>query len=785
MTFQKLQRPQVEGLSKRAVEILRLLSDGMSDREIAERLVMTTNTIKWYNRQIYSILGVGSRTQAIARAHELQLLDEDPEPSPVFNIVRRAPKHNLPIEVTHFVGRIREIEDGKRLLDTTRLLTLVGSPGTGKTRLALQIAWEVIDTFHDGVYFVSLAPISDPALVANAIASAVGVNEARGRPFIETLKQALHESQMLLILDNFEHLLSAATQVSELLSAAPNLKVLATSREPLHLYGEQEYTVPPLKLPDERYLAPLTLIDCESTALFVQQARAVRSDFELTDENATDVAKICVRLEGLPLAIELAAARIKLLTPHRLLDRLGSRLDTLTGGAQDLPARQRTLRNTIEWSYNLLNEGEKMLLARLAVFRGGYSLDAIEIVCSESLPLDVFDGLASLVDKSLIQQKESSGGEPRFDMLETIHEYARERLEVSGEAETIGRRHAEYFLQLAEYAEPELRQAGFAYWMGCLGIEEDNLRLALEWSLDGGDVELGLRLVATLRDFWGMSGRFTQGQHWTQRALSEVSAAPPHLKVRILTAAGVVLYVTSQQVLQKQLFEEAIALARKIDDKLNLAWALIFLGATYIRFSVGDDEGLFVSEEGLSIFRELGHKSGMVQALNLIGELKRAKGDDESAQAAYEECLLLAGETGEVRREAMMFCNLGFLAMHRTDIKEAQQLFSNALTKSQQLGHDKRLTITAILLLAGTIAARGELERAVRLFGAADALFKPAGIGLSPGDQPEHERVLASVRDQLDEATFQMCWDEGRKLSLEHAVAYALEPSLSTGSASH
>ncbi len=774
MAFQKWQAPY-EGLSKRAVEILQLLGEGMSDREIAERLVVTINTVKWYNRQIYSILDVGSRTQAIARARELQLLTRNDGIAPSFRIIQHTPQHNLPVETTQFIGRKQEMEAIKHLLDTAHLLTLVGPPGTGKTRLALRTAWELVDAFQDGIYFVSLAPISDSRLVINAIASTVGVHETHGRSLIETLKKMFRTSQMMLILDNFEHLLPAATQVSELLSAAPNLKVLATSREPLHLYGEQEYAVPPLELPDPEHFNPLALIDCASTALFMQQARAVRSDFELTAENAADVARICIRLEGLPLAIELAAARIKLLTPQTLLARLMSRLDILTGGPQDMPARQQTLRNTIEWSFNLLTKGEKLLFARLGVFRDGCSLDAIEAVCEKALPMDVFDGLASLVDKSLIQQKEALEGEPRFVMLETIHEYAWERLKTSGEVQTMHRRHAEYFVQLAERAEPQLRQGGFAYWMERLGAEEDNLRVALEWSLEGGDVELGLRLVASLRDFWAMSGRFTEGQKWTQQALSESGSVPSPLQVRVLIAAGVVLYISSQRVLQKQLFEEAIELARRLEDKFNLAWALIFSGAACIRNTTEYNEGLSATEEGLTIFRALGHKSGMVQALNLIGELRRAQGDDEGAQAAYEECLLLASETGEIRREAMILCNLGFLAMHRDAINEAKQLFRKGLMKSKQLGHDKRLIVTAVLLLAGAIAASGELERAARLFGASDALFKPTGVGLSPSDQPEHERVLAGVRGRLNAATFQRCWNEGRALSLEQAVAYALE----------
>jgi predicted ATPase/DNA-binding CsgD family transcriptional regulator len=772
-------KPQAgyEGLSERAVEILGLLAEGLSDREIAERLVMTINTVKWYNRQIYSILGVGSRTQAIARARDLHLLESDARTEPPAGRATPAPaKYNLPAETTRFIGRSAEIDHIKRLLQTTRLLTLTGSPGTGKTRLALRVAAEVRAEFADGVYFVPLAPLHDAALVANALAAVLGIPENVSQPLNETLKHHLRHRHLLLVLDNFEHVLPGAGVVSELL-AATEVKILVTSREVLHLYGEQEYFVPPLVLPDPSSSASLSdLAQCEAVSLFVQQARAVKPEFELKETNALDIAQICVRLDGLPLAIELAASRTKLLNPQTLLARLVSPLDALTGGAHDLPARQQTLRNTIEWSYNLLGEGEKMLFARLAVFRGGRSLEAIETVCGRNLPMDVFDGLASLVDKSLVQQKETPTNEPRFVMLETLQEYAGERLEASGEAGALRQRHAVYFVELAERAQPELRQAGFSYWMARLETEYDNLHTVLEWSLGDGDLELGLRLLTALRDFLIMSGRFIQAEHWTQSALAQTSTLPPGLRVGALTTAGIVLYYSSQQrALQKQLLDEAVALAREVDDKLNLAWALIFLGVACVGQAAEYEEALSSAEEGLALFRTLGYKPGMAHALNIIGELTRIHGDDAHAQAVYEECLRLVRETGEVRREAMCLNNLGCVMMHRGAVQQAEQFFRSALIKRLEVGHDKRGMLTNILFLAGALAATGDPARAARLLGAAKALLEPLGVGLEPGDQPEHDRDLALVRAQLDPSTFDGYWNEGRTFSLEQTIAFALE----------
>jgi predicted ATPase len=675
------------------------------------------------------------------------------------------------------VGRKYELAIVQRLLADARLLTLVGGPGTGKTRLALQAGQEVAASFPQGVFFVSLAPLNDATLVLDAIAGAVGVTAAHDRPLLATLKHFLQASRMLLILDNCEHVLAGVAPVAELLAAVRGLKVLATSREPLHLYGEQEYTVPPLEMPDSRHVNLQTLTACESVTLFVQRARAVRPDFELTPENSLAVAKICVRLEGLPLAIELAAARIKLLPPQALLARLGNPLAALTGGAQNLPLRQQTLYNTIAWSYDLLRAAEQQLFARLAVFRDGHTLEAAEIVCRGGLAYDVLDGLASLVSKSLVQQRETVGGEVRFVMLETIHAYAGERLAQSHELEAMRHAHAAYFAALAEQAEQELRGAHALHWMMRLEQEDNNLRAALSWSLGSVDPAasaLGLRLAAAVRDFWIMSNRFVEAEEWLRQALALCRAAAPELRVRVLTAAGIVFFYAPGGAHENELLAEAIEEARRIGDEASLAWALTFQGAAAIGAGSGYGPGRAAAEEGLALFRRLGDQPGMAQALNVLGELARTHGDDADAAAAYTQCLSLVRVTGERRREAMILSNLGSLAMHRGEVRQAQQLFQQALEILLLLGHDRHLVITLIVMIAGTLSACGAAQEAARLLGAADALFAPMGVGLQRGDRGEYARSLARTEAQLDTETLHHFWQLGAALTLDEAVAQAL-----------
>jgi predicted ATPase/DNA-binding CsgD family transcriptional regulator len=760
-----------EGLNKRAVEILRLLAEGMTNREIAERLVLAISTVKWYNRQIYSILDVSSRTQAIARAHELRLLDEDDNTLPAFGRMHHSPKHNLPVEATRFIGRKHEMGAIKLLLGTARVLTLVGPPGTGKTRLALQLARDVVDDYREGVFFVSLASINDPALVTNAIANTVGVNEAHDQPLIETLKRFLCQSHMLLILDNFEHLLPAAAQVADLLAAVPYLKVLTTSREPLHLYGEQEYAVPPLELPDPASLDLQALADCESTALFVQQARAVRPDFELTAENAVDVARICVRLEGLPLAIELAAARIKLLTPHMLLERLSNMLSTLTGGAQNLPIRQQTLLNTIDWSYNLLNDDEQRLLTHLAVFQGGGSLEAFEAVCGHDLSIELFDGLTALVAKSLIRLSESVRGEPRFTMLETIHEYAYKKLDQSSESSVLFDKHAEWFVGLAEGAEAELRGQNQSFWLDMLTVEEANFRAVLNRCHNNLiKPEFGLRLAGSLQHFWKLKGSLQEGDRWLNEMLAHAQEADPRLRAKALCGAGDFAYHRGNFDRVAFFCNQALEISRQVGDKEIAAQAIHFL-AHVAQHAGNYVEGEALLSESLALSHEIGDLPRAAQALNCLGDACRFQGDYEKGRALMEEALTIYRELQHPRGISIALNNLGMMLQRLGEHDQATTYLHEALNLALQINNESTVS-HSIIGLAGLSIARGHPDQAAILVGIAEAIHRRTGTSLAPTDRIDQAAYLSAISEQLDTTTFNELKENGQAMSFEEAISY-------------
>jgi predicted ATPase/class 3 adenylate cyclase len=726
--------------------------------------------------------------------------------------------NSLPIQPTPLLGREREVAEIVDLLrrEDVRLLTLTGTGGTGKTRLALQSAAELIDEFEDGVFFVALTPVSDPHLVASTLAGALSVSESAGRALKEDLRDYLINKELLLVLDNFEQVVDAAPLVGELLSSCPGLKVLVTSRISLRIYGEHEYAVRPLELPDPGDLPPIeTLGQYEAIRLFTERAHAADAHFSLTEENAPAVAEICARLDGLPLAIELAAARIKLLSPQAICSRLSNPLKFLTGGARDLPERQRTLRGAIAWSHALLDEGEQALFARLSVFSGGCALEAVEAVCDAEgdLLVDVLEGLSSLVDKSMLRQEVRAEEEPRFVMLETIREYARERLEVSGIAEETGRMHAEYFLALAEQGESILREPEEATWLERLDVEHDNMRAALTWTLESEEAELGLRLAGTLWRFWWMRGHYGEGRTWLEEALAKDGSAPAarakaleavgwladdqgdidravaaaeeglrisarakipsRLKASFLRMLGSAAYVRGDHDQAALLYEESLALSREARDDRSVASSLLQLGN--VAGDRGDhEEAKEFYKEGLALSRKLDDKALLASALISVGAEYLLQGDHEQGAMLNEEAAGLYRERGNRGGLQYALDNLGWTALMRGDQQQAEALHRESLALSRQLG-DKLVAAEALDGLACSASARGEAERVARLFGAAEALREAVGYRQEPREHALREPYLMATRPGLSEARWDAAWAEGGRLGFEEAIAYALE----------
>ncbi len=767
-------------LTEREMEVLRQLAEGLSNREIADRLVTTTGTVKWYNRQIYNKMGVSTRVEAVRRALELQLLDQDRMLSASDMHAASPFKHNLPAEATHFIGRKRELAAVRRLLQMSRLVTLTGSPGTGKTRLALRLGHELVDWLPDSAYVVFLAPITDPAVVEKTIAEVLGVAFQQEQPLIETLKQALRTRQILLILDNFEHLLPTASLVSELLTAAPGLKVLVTSREALHLYGEQEYTVPPLELPDADHFDLETLTHCESVALFVQRAQAAQSDFTLTMENAQQIAQICQRVEGLPLAIELSAARVKLFTPSALLMRLSKPLDALTGGARDLPLRQRTLRQTIDWSYELLDDNEKRLFRRLAVFVGGWTLEAVEAVGGADLDIPPVDVLSSLVDKSLVYRDIGTDGEPRFHVLEMIREYAAEQLRASGEIDKVRMSHTEYFAAFTRKGSSGLIGPEQTQWRLRLDAELGNCRGAMSWCLASRNSALGLEIADALVFFWYLADHVTEACQWFDQLLKDREAIPVDLRAKALTSAAVATFYRGDHERSIVFCHAGLDLARQTGKRQTAAWGLIFLGANQMRPVMPLENFksvLALFAEAMDLFRQVDNRWGMARCLTVTGETHRLQGDYVKAGALYQESLVIFRELDNLWGITMSLFNLGYVALFLGDAAQAVAQFREGLALSQTASEKQRIA-SALAGLAGVVGMMHHPQAAAHLFGAAEALFESIGVKIAPGDRADYERNVAATRVQLDAETFAHLWQQGREMPLEQVITYALELDL-------
>jgi predicted ATPase len=732
-----------------------------------------------------------------------------------------APRLNtLPSQATAFIGREREVSAVKELLlrEDVRVVTLTGPGGIGKTRLALQVAGEVSERFDGGICFIPLAAVTDASLIPSIIAQGLGIRET-GRPVsIQSLKEYLQDlrSNLLLFFDNFEHMLAAAPVVAELISVAPRLRVLVTSRAPLHIYGEYEFPVPTLALPDlQRRTSREILSTNPAIALFMARAIAVKPNFELTAENARAVATICTRLDGLPLAIELAAARIKLLSPSAMQSRLESSLQLLTGGAKDLPMRQQTLRGAIDWSYDLLSPAEQTLFRRISVFVGGCTLEGVEAVCNtkQDLEVDVLDGMGSLVNNSLVRHIEQSAGEPRFALLDTVREYGLERLAASGEEAAIKRAHAAYYLVLAEECAAQAADPASTEWLSVLEVEHNNCRAALEWLTRSGNAEWGLRLGAALFQFWETREYLTEGRDRLEKLLKlEGAAAHSNSRVRVLFAAGVLateqgdhraartLLDGSLQIARKvndtrgvgialnalavnarddgdvatarSLFEESLAVWRDLNDRAMVARALSNV-ASAVKSQRNYALARSLHEESRIIFEELGDSTCTAWSLNYQGDVAQEQGEISVARELYEQSLSIFRKLGDKWGVAGCLMDMGNLARDEGDEKKSRAHYAESMKLFQELGQ-KRGMARLLDCLACSAALQSQPERALRLAGSAAAMRRVLGVPLPVAEQTRLEKTLDMARQSISPAKAAAAWMDGWTMATDRAIQEAL-----------
>ena len=711
--------------------------------------------------------------------------------------------HNLPVQLTTFIGRERELGEVKRALETSRLLTLAGSGGCGKTRLALQVAADRPEIEQEGVWLIELAPLTDAARVADTVASVLKVREESGRSLLQTLADALASRSLLLILDNCEHLLAAVAQLADtLLRSCPNVRIMASSREGLGIAGEKIYRLPSLALPEaNKFLMPHVLENYDSVRLFVDRAVAVAPAFAITHANAPAVAQVCRRLDGIPLAIELAAARIRVMPIEQIATRLHDRFRLLTGGSRTALPRQQTLRALIDWSYDLLTPSEKTLLRRLSVFSGGWTLEAAEEICSSDTEgtdgedegadsiqnpkskiqnspaietYEILDLLSLLLDKSLVIYEENEGS-PRYRLLETVRQYSADRLQEEGEREIFRERQARYFMAFAEEAAGHLTGPEQAGWLGRLEVEHDNLRAAQETFRERSDAsESGLRIVAALWRFWMIRGHLGEGRTNLNAALAhDMEAKPTELRAGALSGAAILASELGDTAGAQSMMQEALTIRETLGDAPKIAITRSNMGVQAMQR--GDYETAKAQfQAALPIFRELKHAQGIAASLNNLGHVAHILRDFDTARASYEESLALSQKGGDQAVTAVNLQLLGVVTREQGDYLQARRLITEGMEIRRQLG-DLRGIADSLRYFAELAAAQEDSERAALLFGAAEYLRESLEAPLPAAESGDHNRYVALTRAALDADTFAIAWERGRVMGMDAALNIALE----------
>lgn len=698
--------------------------------------------------------------------------------------------NNLTLPLTPIVGREKEISEIENLLRNNNLVTLTGIGGTGKTRLAQEIACRLLSDVPDGVFFIALAAVAKSELVPSEIADTLGVKESSGKNLTVAIKGFLREKNILLVADNFEQIISAAPILAQLLSTAPGLKILVTSRALLHLKAEREFIVPPLKIPETNSVFN-NLAENESVKLFAERARAIKQNFPLTEENAEIVAEICRRLEGLPLAIELAAARIKILSPPQILERLENRLKLLTGGAKDLPTRQQTMRGAIEWSFELLEDNERVLFQRLAVFAGNFTIEAAESVCvnselliaadessedDRSADIDILNGICALVENSLLVQTEAANGESRFRLLEVVREFAGEILEKSGKIEHLKKNHTAFYLALAQKAEPEIFGETGEKWLARLEESLDNLRAALDWAIVNDPVR-AVNLAASLRTFWILQNHLSEGRKWLERVINcHENAASPEVRFKLFSGLGHTAGYQGDLETARKAHEKGLAESRSANNLRQIAISIRGLGFV-AKWQNDIAAAREFYNEALAVSRDLEDLSGIAASLTSLGDLARMENDDASARPFYEEAFEICRQTANKQGIVGSLNNLAAVSFGEGDYPQALDYYQEAMNEVLKLG--EKISLSYSLDGYAALAVKhGDFERAARLAGVAEYLRESLGFETEPAERHFRQAYLEELNSVFEKTDFSEAYQKGRQMKIEEAVEVARKQAL-------